>query len=675
MPLVLASRRGWRVGIAKARRGDLVGGGVATVLPVASFVAWPQRIAATMADFGFDPLDRWQPLVAGVIATAVLAATTSLVARMELAWGAVLSGVLTTMVALGVFANTEVNLLVLASLILGLQVLALTVTTDALWSPIVRYLAFAGELAGMVTSIALLVYGVVGAAFEPVVDGRGTAAAAVLLAVTWLLADRRRLDDDVDWLTAFLIGSDWPVTTVFFPIAVLAAVVLFAAPTAIIAATAVLLAAWMVVTWRAESAYGACVLVGAALLTASFTTPWAEFAIAAMGAAVLAYATQLRLRANDRMASLTAILTGALVLLVGAGSVVNEVDAGWPAIVVLVVAWALSWLAEGRRVQATNRAVFWFGRMTAALVLVSWVGLDPYVAIGLCGATISLALADHVRVARSGLPVGDFRRTIFLATAGAALGLAGLPITSVLGFGTGMAGAVLTVAGFVTVGIALVTPRPVELALGVAALVTTVLGLLLALDDVAAFAVALMAASASVLFVAAALRDMLVGVAGYAALAVGVALQLAVWDVTWLEAYLVLPAMAALYVGYHFHRTGVSSWSTFAPTIALLSYVSIADRLGGGSAWHAVIAGAIGVVAIIAGGYRKLAGPLVTGTIVLAIVVGYESLGPAALVPTWAWLAAGGTVLLAAGVAMERSDTSPLERGQQIREVIATQFT
>ena len=88
-----------------------------------------------------------------------------------------------------------------------------------------------------------------------------------------------------------------------------------------------------------------------------------------------------------------------------------------------------------------------------------------------------------------------------------------------------------------------------------------------------------------------------------------------------------------------------------------------------------MIAGTVGVLAVLGGGYRRLVGPLVTGSAVLAIVVGYESLGPAALVPTWAWLATGGTVLLAAGVAMERSDTTPLEQGQQIRNVIATQFS
>ena len=81
------------------------------------------------------------------------------------------------------------------------------------------------------------------------------------------------------------------------------------------------------------------------------------------------------------------------------------------------------------------------------------------------------------------------------------------------------------------------------------------------------------------------------------------------------------------------------------------------------------------MISIIGGGYRRLVGPLMTGTAVLAIVVGYESLGPAALVPTWAWLAAGGTILLSTAVALERSDTTPLERGQQVRTVIATEFS
>jgi hypothetical protein len=88
-----------------------------------------------------------------------------------------------------------------------------------------------------------------------------------------------------------------------------------------------------------------------------------------------------------------------------------------------------------------------------------------------------------------------------------------------------------------------------------------------------------------------------------------------------------------------------------------------------------VIAGGVGVLAVIAGGAWRLVGPLVTGTGLLVIVVGYESLGPAALVPTWAWLAIGGTVLLASAIVLERRETSPLETGQHVLAVLETRFS
>ena len=79
----------------------------------------------------------------------------------------------------------------------------------------------------------------------------------------------------------------------------------------------------------------------------------------------------------------------------------------------------------------------------------------------------------------------------------------------------------------------------------------------------------------------------------------------------------------------------------------------------GGPGWHALVAGAVGIVAVAAGGWSRTAGPLVTGTAILVTLTVHESLGTLAGVPTWAWLAAGGTILLAAGIALERTDTSP----------------
>jgi hypothetical protein len=81
------------------------------------------------------------------------------------------------------------------------------------------------------------------------------------------------------------------------------------------------------------------------------------------------------------------------------------------------------------------------------------------------------------------------------------------------------------------------------------------------------------------------------------------------------------------------------------------------------------------MVAVAVGGWSRTAGPLVTGTGLLVALTVHESLATLATVPTWAWLAAGGAVLLAIGIALERSDTSPVEAGRRIVDVVSENFS
>ena len=43
-------------------------------------------------------------------------------------------------------------------------------------------------------------------------------------------------------------------------------------------------------------------------------------------------------------------------------------------------------------------------------------------------------------------------------------------------------------------------------------------------------------------------------------------------------------------------------------------------------------------------------------------------------VPTWGWLCLGGALLLSVGIALERSDTSPVEAGRRVVDVVAERF-
>jgi len=102
--------------------------------------------------------------------------------------------------------------------------------------------------------------------------------------------------------------------------------------------------------------------------------------------------------------------------------------------------------------------------------------------------------------------------------------------------------------------------------------------------------------------------------------------------------------------------------------------VALVERLAGGAGWHGLVAGAVSLSAVAVGGGRRLAGPMVVGTGLLVAVTVHESLDALAGVPTWAWLTLGGTILLGIGVALERSDTSPVEASRRIVDVVAERF-
>ena len=139
---------------------------------------------------------------------------------------------------------------------------------------------------------------------------------------------------------------------------------------------------------------------------------------------------------------------------------------------------------------------------------------------------------------------------------------------------------------------------------------------------------------------------------------------------------LVLPVVAALAIagGVAERRGSASSWFTLTPPVALLGATALAERVGGGPAVHGLVAGATAVVAVVLGGRLRALGPLVTGTALLVALTAHETLAVTAGVPTWAWLALGGTVLLGAGLALDRAETGPVEAGRHLCDVVGHTF-
>jgi crotonobetainyl-CoA:carnitine CoA-transferase CaiB-like acyl-CoA transferase len=154
---------------------------------------------------------------------------------------------------------------------------------------------------------------------------------------------------------------------------------------------------------------------------------------------------------------------------------------------------------------------------------------------------------------------------------------------------------------------------------------------------------------------------------GGAVATVGVWITLAAEHVVVSELYVAPVALHLLITGVILrHRTDASrpsSWVAYGPAIALLAGCAIAERIAGGPAWHSVLAVAIGVVAVAIGGWKRALAPLLLGTGTLVVVGVREMLDTNAGIPTWAWLATGGVALIAAAIAMERSDVSPVEAG------------
>ena len=239
-------------------------------------------------------------------------------------------------------------------------------------------------------------------------------------------------------------------------------------------------------------------------------------------------------------------------------------------------------------------------------------------------------------------------------------------------------GLALCVGAVAWTGLAAVVDGRWQLPFTVAAATGLALGLAATSDDPATFATALLVvgglAIGSGLFSG---RPWL-AYAGAAVTTAGIWSHLGLNDVAAAEPYL-LPVCAILLVaGWHARHActpRLSSWIAYAPPVALLGGAALAERLAGGAGWHAVVAGIVGAAAVIAGGWGRLAGPLVAGTALLVALTISESLSALAGVPTWAWLVGGGAVLLAAGIALERSDTSPVEAGRRLVDVVGESFT
>jgi hypothetical protein len=158
-------------------------------------------------------------------------------------------------------------------------------------------------------------------------------------------------------------------------------------------------------------------------------------------------------------------------------------------------------------------------------------------------------------------------------------------------------------------------------------------------------------------------------------LALGAVFQLSLADVSGMEFY-VMPVAAHLAIaGEIARRRGpISSWLSAAPGPALVASVAVLERIAGGSAIHALTAAVVAGAAVAIGGSRRQAGPLLSGTAILAVLAANESASALAGMPAWGWIGIVGAALIGVAVMIERTDTSPVDAGRRLVDVISDSF-
>jgi hypothetical protein len=98
-----------------------------------------------------------------------------------------------------------------------------------------------------------------------------------------------------------------------------------------------------------------------------------------------------------------------------------------------------------------------------------------------------------------------------------------------------------------------------------------------------------------------------------------------------------------------------SSWVAYGPALVVAAAWLVEVQVTRSTPWASALGLAVGVIAVAAGGWRRLAAPLVAGTALVAATT-IVSAGPQlGALPQWLWLALGGIGLLALAMLVERT--------------------
>jgi hypothetical protein len=629
-------------------------------------------------------------LSAGIAIVVVALAATRLRSRVVAAFAPVSAATAALLVAVPVSSPDAVAVLAVPVLAAALQLGALATVRDPFWGGVSRAAAVVSEVVGvLLVPVALWVvlqpWPLAPAPADPAV-----ASAWAVVALAWTLALARRAVART-WRRGLAVAAAGMAA-----LHLVAAVVVASPETAlrpwlllVVAAGSLAWVPWGSAGGRAPvfgAGWPAATGLALGAVTLALGVSWRDpevVIVALLATAVLAVhvAYVARAEPGDAAAVLAALLpaTVATILLAAwsPGAVASGISAPGRTVGVVVLLFALATISD--RVALGADLV----RVTAAAIAV----LAPAGWVSVRGLDLGQRFVLDVSAAHAGaiavtvvcvlwLTVDAVRhdRPWLVAVAAPVVIRAILSISLALGAPVSWIGVGVLGAAAVVAVVALTEIGRWRLPAAVFAAIAAPTGWLLLGDD--PFLRAWVTVVAGAVIVAAGLlrRRMLVGQLGGIVMIVGVWRLFALAEVTAADVW-VLPVAVQLWVaGRLARREGVSSWLADVPPMLLVALPALGERLTGGPGWHTLLAGAIGVVAVAAGGTRRLGGPLVVGSLVLVAVAVVETLAIVASVPTWAWLAVGGCSLLGVAVAIERSGTTPVATARRLVEVIDERF-
>lgn len=589
----------------------------------------------------------------------------------------------------------EVSLLAGPALLLLVEAVAILCRRDTFWGRPARAAGLLAELAAIVVAapiaaVLLLVAPLVDGAFDFFSNGEGwtpepaAGLAFALLAGAALLAAWRRqglssqgpeapvpsgASEQASPLAALglAVGDDRTVT--FLAAAIGAGLVVGTGSTIAVAAGLVALAAGLILvvaTLPGSRGVMATVLGVAAAAWAPVVVapshPLVSLPVGLAAAAVLGGAALAWRRVAGGWVSAELAVAGSLVAFFGCAVATGAIGLTAAMLIAVAAAWALAAIVERASPLAGH-----FARATMAVGVAGAMSGTFAQILPVAAAAVLLFALDAFRHDEPLIGLGSALG--FPVVVGAAAALAGLTAPSV--------GLVLCLSAVACGGLALTIPARWRLPFAVASAVGLAAGLALAAGEPVRLAECLLIGGGLAVGAGVVTRNGIIGHAGGAVALLGLGLNLTVDGVTATEAFVAPVAMQLVVAGWQLRRRvdPPSSWVAFGPAIGLLGAAALAERVSGAEAWHSLVAGAVGVVAVAVGGWRRLAGPLFLGTGLLVAVTVLESLTTLAGIPTWGWLAVGGSILLAAGVALERSATTPVEAGRRLVDVVEERFS